>query len=208
MRAKNNIGLETVSEFTDQKTIRYINLKLALLGFPTVAAGSDPEFDEMRAALLQHQRETDRLLADYLCPADQRIQVFLDEYLKGTGQSIKLPGRTFVLDRYGLARALSLPPDRDEFISEHVRSYRVKQGVLHNPTADRRTTQGGFHIAEGGLGIPDDKRSVPKAVFGRVLQLALAPPQELLRLPFTSSGSEPPACSAPLPYPPLIRPDF
>ncbi len=155
MQARNNIGLGTVSELTDPKTIRYINLKLALLGFPTVAASPDPEFDEMTAALLQRQHETDRLLADYLCPADQRIQVFLNDYLKETGLAIKLPGRTFVLDRYGLARVLSLPPDGDELTSEHVRSYRVKQGVLHNPQADRRTTQGIFHIAEGGLGILD-----------------------------------------------------
>ena len=41
MRAKNNIGLGTVSECTDQKTIQYINLKLALLGFPAVVAGPD-----------------------------------------------------------------------------------------------------------------------------------------------------------------------
>ena len=207
MQAKNNIGLGTVSELTDQKTIRYINLKLALLGFPTVAASSDPEFDEMTAALLQRQHETDRLLADYLCPADQRIQVFLNDYLKETGLAIKLPGRTFVLDRYGLARVLSLPPDRDEFISEHVQSYRVKQGVLHNPQSDRRTTQGIFHIAEGGLGIPDDKRSVPKDVFGRLLQLALAPPPELLRLPFTASSSEPVECFVSLLLRPLVVPE-
>ena len=122
MRAKNNIGLGTVTELTDPKTIRYINLKLALLGLPTVAASSDPEFDEMAAGLLQHQHETDRLLADHLCPADQRIQFFLNDYLKETNLSVKLPGQTFILDRYGLARVLSLPPDRDEFVSEHVRS--------------------------------------------------------------------------------------
>src|SRR5580693_7900709 len=103
MGTKNNIGLGTATEFTDPKTIRYINLKLALLGFPTVAASSDPEFDEMAAALLQHQRETDRLLADYLCPADQRIQIFLNNHLRNTGITVRLPSRAFVLDRFGLA---------------------------------------------------------------------------------------------------------
>ncbi len=207
MQAKNNIGLWAAAELTDPKTIRYINLKLALLGFPTVAASADPEFDEMAAALLQHQHEVDRLLADHLCPADQRIQVFLNDYLKETNLSVKLPGQTFVLDRYGLARALSLPPDRDEFVSEHVRSYRVKQGVLHNPQADRRTTHGIFHIAEGGLGIPDDKRSVPKDVFGRMLQLAMTPPSELLRLPFTSLASDPATCFVSLLLRPLVVPE-
>ncbi len=207
MRAKNNIGLGTATELTDAKTIRYVNLKLALLGFPTATASSDPEFDEMAAGLLQHQHETDRLLANHLCPVDQRIHFFLNDYLKETNLSVKLPGQTFVLDRYGLARVLSLPPDRDEFVSEHVRSYRVKQGVLHNPQADRRTTQGIFHIAEGGLGIPDDKRAVPKAVFGRMLQLAMAPPLELLRLPFTASALEPAACFVSLLLRPLVAPE-
>src|SRR5690606_2324650 len=121
------------------------------------------------AALVSHHRESDRLLADYLCPADQRIQDFLDSYLGETGTVAKLPGRTFVLDHHGLARMLSLPPDRDEFVSDCVSSYRVHQGVLHNPLSDRRTTQGIFHIAEGGLPIPDDKVAVPKPVFARML---------------------------------------
>jgi hypothetical protein len=207
MGTKNNIGLDTMSEFADPKTIRYINLKMMLLGFPAVAASSDPDFADMTVGLLQHQHETDRLLANYLCPADQRIQIFLNDYLKETGLAIKLPGQTFGLDRYGLARVLSLPLDRDEFLSDLVRSYRVKQGVLHNPQTDRRTTQGIFHIAEGGLGIPDDKRSVPKAVFGRMLQLALAPPPELLRLPFTASAAEPAECFVSLLLRPLVVPE-
>ena len=113
-----------------------------------------------------------RLLADYLCPADWRINHFLTEYLYDTGLTIKLPTRTFVLDSAGLARELSLPPDRDEFISDITSSYRLRQGVLHNPAKDRRTTQGVFHVAEGGMPIPDDKLAVPKSVFAKLLQLA------------------------------------
>ena len=84
------------------------------------------------------------------------------------------PERTFVLDSPGLARELSLPPDRDEFMSDIVRSYRLRQGVLHNPVNDRRTTQGVFHVTEGGLPIPDDKMAVPKIVFGRLLDAGVA----------------------------------
>ena len=80
-----------------------------------------------------------------------------------------------MLDRPGLARVLSLPVDRDEFASGILNSYRVKQGVLHNPRSDRRTTQGIFHVAEGGLPIPDDKIGVPKAAFGKLLQPRLQP---------------------------------
>ena len=142
--------------------IPYINVKLALLGFPPVTAGDGAEFDDIVATLVAQYREKERLLANHLCPADQRIQTFLYDYLQDVPVT-KLPLRTFVLDRPGLARVLSLPVDRDEFISDILNSYRVKQGVLHNPRSDRRTTQGIFHVAEGGLPVPDDKIGVPKA---------------------------------------------
>ncbi|MDR2675166.1 MAG: hypothetical protein LBC18_09990, partial [Opitutaceae bacterium] len=59
--------------------------------------------------------------------------------------------------------------------------------MLHNPANDRRTTQGVFHIAEGGLPIPDDKLAVPKTTFAKLLALALHPTRELLRLPFPAN---------------------
>ncbi len=170
----------------EAKLVQFINLKLAGLGCPTVQTGSDPEMEAMTAVLLAHQRETRRLLANHLCPADHRIQTFLHDYLQDAPVA-KLPAQTFVLDQPGVARALSLSPARDEFVSDIVTSYRVKQGVLHNPKADRRTTQGIFHVAEGGLPVPADKIAVPKRVFGRMLQLALDPPRDLLGLPFTSA---------------------
>jgi phosphoenolpyruvate carboxykinase (diphosphate) len=194
-------------DFWDKKTILYINLKLALMGCPTVAANIDPEFEGLTDTLLLHQRETDRLLADYLCPADRRIQSFLNDYLGDVAPPVKLPSRSFMLDRYGLARSLSLPPDRDEYLSDLVQSYRVKQGVLHNPRSDRRTTQGLFHIAEGGLPIPDDKRGVPKVAFANLLRLALSPPREMLRLPFTSSQPDQAECFVALLLRPLVSPE-
>ena len=85
-----------------------------------------------------------------------------------------------------MARELSLPREGDSCDSPLLKSYRLRNGVLHNPANDRRTTQGVFHIAEGGLPIPDDKKAVPAAVFGRLLSRALNPPAEFLRLPFTA----------------------
>jgi phosphoenolpyruvate carboxykinase (diphosphate) len=164
----------------EAKLINYINLKLAALGCPTCEVGDSSQFEEM-STLLAHQREVNRLLANYLCPADNRIQTFLNDFLQDAPLA-KFPTSTFVLDRRGLARALSLPPSRHKFTSDIVNSYRVKQGVLHNPRSDRRTTEGIFHIAEGGLPVPADKVSVPKRVAGRLLQLAFAPPSSLLRL--------------------------
>src|ERR1700675_2462683 len=189
----------------DAKLIQYINLKLAALGCPTCETGDNSQFEEM-SALLAHQREINRLLANYLCPADNRIQTFLYDFLQEAPLA-RLPTRTFVLDRYGLARTLSLPPVRDSFASDIVNSYRVRQGVLHNPKSDRRTTEGIFHIAEGGLPVPADKVSVPKPVAGRLLQLAFAPPPDLLRLPFTSAQEKQAECFVSLLLRPIVSPE-
>jgi len=183
----------------------YINVKLSLLGCQTVPNARETEVNNLVSTLVAQYREKERLLANHLCPADQRIQTFLFDYLQDVPVA-RLPLRTFVLDRPGLARALSLPVDSDSFESDIVSSFRVKQGVLHNPRSDRRTTQGIFHVCEGGLPIPADKTAVPKAVFGKLLGLALAPPRELLRLPFTSTQKQPAECFVSLLLRPLVCP--
>jgi hypothetical protein len=171
---------------------RYLDLKLAALGQPTARAASDSLLLETVGPLLRSHHQKDLMLGQYLCPADMRIQSFLDAYLQEVcpGGAPRLPGNTFILDRPGLARLMSLPPGEDTFSSPYVRSYRIRQGVLHNPASDRRTTQGVFHIAEGGLGIPADKQAVPKQAFAALLAAALKPPQEVLALPFTAGQTE------------------
>jgi phosphoenolpyruvate carboxykinase (diphosphate) len=186
--------------------IPYINVKLALLGLPTVAAGGGEPLNDLVSSLVTHYREKERLLANHLSPADQRIQTFLYDYLQEIPVA-KLPVRTFVLDRPGLARKLSLPVDRDEHVSAILSSYRTKQGVLHNPRSDRRTTQGIFHVTEGGLPIPDDKIGVPTAAFGKMLGLALSPPREMLRLPFAATQPVPAECFVSLLIRPLVSPE-
>jgi hypothetical protein len=186
--------------------IAHINVKLALIGSPPVPIEGDAEFTEIVSAMAGQSREKDRLLGHYLCPVDQRIQTFLYDYLQNVPVT-KLPTRTFVLDRPGLARILSLPLDRDEFHSDIISSYRVKQGVLHNPRSDRRTTQGIFHITEGGLPIPDDKLGVPKITFAKMLALALNPPRELMQLPFTATQPKPAECLVSLLLRPLVCPE-
>ena len=95
-----------------------------------------------------------------------------------------------VLDQHGLARELSLPADGDDFQSGLLHSYRVRNGVLHNPRSDRRTTAGTFHVAEGGLPIPGDKRAVPKRTYTALFQAAVNPPHDLLLLPFTANQED------------------
>ncbi len=195
MKFKESLGFEnnkSIHYDRDDKLIEYINLKLASLGKPIYKGAGHLEFVELANNLIANHIEKNRLLSNYLCPVDQRIQDFINSYFSDIKleNEIRLPANTFLLDRHGLSRMLSIPPDKDEFISDIVSSYRIKQGILHNPKNDRRTTKGVFHIAEGGLPIPDDKLAVPKNVFANLLRSALNPPKELLTLPFTSSQEE------------------
>jgi hypothetical protein len=169
---------------TDQGLLTYINLRLAALDQPTSRATVDPYFLEITGPLLRNHYQKNQLLRDRLCPVDERIQSYLDSYLRG--RAPRLPSITFVLDRSGLGRVLSLPASCDSFASEYVRSYRVPQGVLHNSKSDRRTTKGSFHIVEGGLPVPNDKLEVPLETYQLLLDAALKPPESLLTLPFTA----------------------
>ncbi len=178
--------------------IRYINMKLASMNMPIYSkefsAGdsknmSDDEFIKLTENLLANYREKIRLLSGQIInPVDLRIQAFLNDYLKDIeyDKSIRIPTDSLVIDEPGMARELSMPPDRDEYINPHIKSYRIRQGILHNPKHDRRTTKGTFHVVSGGLPVPPDKKSVPKIVFANLLNAALNPPEELLELPFTS----------------------
>ncbi len=169
-----------------EELIRYINLKLAALGQPVSHTTADTHFLDIARPLVRNYYRKGQLLGDMLCPVDTRIQSFLDSYLSDVSDEIpRLPANTLVLDRPGMARVLSLPPDQDRLSSPYLQSYRIKQGILHNPRSDRRTTQGIFHIVEGGLPVPADKIAVPKIAFVRLLAAALRPPADVMALPFT-----------------------
>jgi len=193
----------------DLDLIQYLQLKLAALGQPASSSASDAPFLEIARPLLRNHYEKERRLGSYLCPADARIQSFLDEYLADACPDAavpRLPASTFILDRPGLARAMSLPPDLNCFSSPYLRSYRVPQGVLHNPSSDRRTTRGVFHIAEGGFPIPADKQAVPTRTFAALLAAALRPPREVLTVPFTAGQPEPAQLFVSLLLRPLVCP--
>ena len=190
MNIEQSLGLD--KKFEDPEKAReqlqlYINLKLASTGQPISHTGND-KFMSIAGDLLESYLEKNRQLHNYQCPADKRIQDFLDKYLENCEDDTpKLPSNTLVLDRYGVARELSIPSNSDKFTSDIVSSYRIRQGVLHNPANDRRTTKGSFHITEGGLPIPSDKKAVPQVTFSRLLKAALNPPEDLLQLPFTTN---------------------
>ncbi|HVS53508.1 MAG TPA: hypothetical protein VHD62_14230 [Opitutaceae bacterium] len=191
---------------SDAQLIAYLNLKLREIGQPGVAAPLGNGLAPLVDHFLALSREKDRALSRHLCPVDQRIQNFLYDHLESHGEVPRLPASTLVLDRPDLARVLSLPPDADRHQSDILASHRVRQGVLHNPRSDRRTTQGIFHIADFGLPVPDDKKAVPAATFGRLLQRALNPPPELRRLPFTATSTSAAECFVSLHLRPVVCP--
>ena len=72
-------------------------------------------------------------------------------------------------------------------------SYRCFNGVLNNPKADRRTTAGTFHVVEGGLAIPGDKRAVPKSSLSICFARRCNPRRDLMTLPYMSQSNQPSA---------------
>ncbi len=183
-----------------------INLRLEQLGLPVPDGFEESESARLVRPILARQREFSRRLADRLCAADGRIQAFLDSFLAQTGERPMIPRRTLVLDEPGLARSLSLPFDGDRFSSPLMNSYRLINGVLHNPATDRRTTAGVFHIAEGPVAVPDDKIAVPRVAYARLLVRAFQPPQADLVLPYSANQPEPAACLVSLYLRPLVAP--
>ncbi len=175
--------------------IQYINMQLAALGQPLYIDNDDiknqlshDRIISLTEDLIKSFREKSRLLSDYLSPADQRIQNFIDSYLEGLDVEIpRIPNNTFTLNQPGLARELSLPPDGDTFKNELVSSYRLKQGILNNPSKDKRTTEGTFHIVDSGLPVPTDKKEVPRHTFAHMLKAAIESTEELKTLPFTAN---------------------
>ena len=190
MKKTFGIGIDNEQEFISEKRIiQYINLKLAALGQPHFQDGRTARFLEIATPLLNNYKEQSRLLAAHQSPIMTRVQNFLNAYLDSEPgeQHTQLPGNTFVLDAHGLARTLSVPADSDAFESDIVKSYRTSQGVLTNPKNDKRTTKGVFHVVEGGLAIPNDKKAVPRLVFAQLLAAALDPPDALMQLPYTAN---------------------
>lgn len=210
---------EPITHRPRRDVIRYINMKLASMGQPIFegkiqeqADGmTEQEFVNLAESLLENYKEKMRLLSeDVINPVDRRIQTFLNNYLSDLEfeKSIRLPFDSFVLDKPGIGREVSLPPDQNSYSTPHFESFRIRQGILHNPASDRRTTKGSFHIVKGGLPIPDDKRKVPKITFAHLLHEALNPPDEIKVLPFTASQEKKAKVFVSLLLRPTVSPDI
>ncbi|HWQ79041.1 MAG TPA: hypothetical protein VN381_09495 [Anaerovoracaceae bacterium] len=195
---------------TREDRIQYINFKLASLGLPIYRsndAGSEngAYFIDLFDDIIKDYKEKKRMVDLNEVGIYKRINRFFSDYFGGSPDNgsfcpdngscggpnpPKCVADSLILDHYGLAREMSLPPDSNTFSNEYVNSYRIKQGVLNNPRNDRRTTEGSFHIVEGGLAIPYDKKAVPKEVFRKLYEAAVNPPEELMLLPFTAGQED------------------
>ena len=150
--------------------LQHINLQLASLGKPVCRLDTDESYLAIAESLLKQYTLQRRLLAEYRSPADRRIEGFLNTWLgeQGVHQPVSLPQASFILDQPGLARVLSLPLEQPEFHSPYVDSYRLLQGVLHNPRYDRRTTSpnflpggaAGLHFVEGREDVANGQKAV------------------------------------------------
>ena len=76
------LQLKGMTPAQNEELIRYINLKLVALGQPSSRGTTDPYFLEIVGPLLRNYYQKDQLLGNRLCPADTRIQQFLEAYLK------------------------------------------------------------------------------------------------------------------------------
>jgi hypothetical protein len=193
---------------TDRASLhRSILVKLAAQGFEVPEGRGEDSVRELAGDLFQRYAEQNRLLSDHLAPPDQRIQAFIDRYVALSGEpGVRLPHQTVIVDRHGLARQLSLPEIGFEYHNDEVSSYRLDNGVLHNPASDRRTTQGVFHVADVGLPVPAEKQAVPLRTYVRLLAQALTAPRNLMRLPFTSEWESPVDTMVSLLLRPLVCP--
>ncbi|HYO10101.1 MAG TPA: hypothetical protein VER17_14120 [Tepidisphaeraceae bacterium] len=169
--------------------------------------GDGAAIQEIAGGLLRSFREQQRRLRAHRCAADARVEAFLAEHFADVGATLRLPDQTLVLAEHGVARELSLPRASDEFTGPLLTSYRVRNGVLHNPRSDRRTTHGTFHVAEGGLPVPGDKKAVPKRVFGELFKRAVNPPDDLMMLPYTAQDERPARTFVSLLLRPLVCPE-
>ncbi|HSV13466.1 MAG TPA: hypothetical protein VLI90_04360, partial [Tepidisphaeraceae bacterium] len=212
MDVENALGLTMSGEAPPasvrQRRLRQVNLQLVASGLPVTSDG-DGEFSAVAKGVLDSFRMQARLLGEHRCPVDRRIESFLQAHFadETRGQApLRLPDRTVILGQHGIARELSLPAHGDQFANDLVTSYRVRNGVLHNPKNDRRTTKGTFHVAEGGLPVPFDKKAVPKAVFAQLFRAAMNSPKEMLEIPFTHGAPRPANSFVSLLLRPLVCP--
>lgn len=141
----NAIGLEHTA--AGRKRIRASRreaVRLALLAAGLDDAqppGGTARDGDLHQGIVSAFRSKARLLSHVRCPVDARIEAYLNRYLSDLQLDFTpgVPPAGVVLLRHGIARELSVPrPPGNRFESPLLKSYRVRNGVLHNPKATSR----------------------------------------------------------------------
>src|ERR1051325_1968034 len=138
-------GVRNFPESTEMRAAlqRFIRLQLLALGIQSLPDGADSVDTQLNRNLLANYRQKTRMLKDYPCPVDAAIEDFLNGLCRQNKlpADVRLPRTALTLSTAGLARELSLPRDGSTFANPLLKSYRLCNGVLHNPRSDRRTTK-------------------------------------------------------------------
>ena len=108
--AKNGPAIASADE--EERLREFVNLKLAARGHDIVGSEEDYPFLDLGRSLIASFQEKTRLLSDYLCPVDQAIHDYLAKTLGDTESPALVPAGALVLQRHGIGRMLSLPPDQ------------------------------------------------------------------------------------------------
>lgn len=154
---------------------------------------------EIAAPLIQSMRANQQLIKDSYPPVDRRLQDFINKTFPtsllpaGCTDQLKLPSplRTFQIDKANVAFELACPFNANYYQAPNGdQNYRIPQGLLANPSSDKRSTVGTFHVCQGGAKISGDKLEVPLKTTVYMLAKALNPPKEDLELPFTANANK------------------
>ncbi|TNJ27759.1 hypothetical protein GMRT_10109 [Giardia muris] len=174
---------------------------------PGAAPTSTPAGEQVTVSSIAHDlltslRGATVCLTKHLSPVDARVQRFIDANLRLSAlpasirDGLQLPAQVncFTMDRCGVAFELSTPFNANYYKASGTEAVHIPQGLLANPESDKRTTVGTFHVSEGHLPIPFDKRAVPTLTFAYLLYHALHPPTATLALPYTGTLPEAKRC--------------
>jgi len=95
-----------------------VNVKLKASGLPTNPDAESAELLKLAVGLPDNFHERQKHLKANQCPVDSRIETFLHKHFADCHlpTALKLP-ESLILDRHGIARALSLPETGDSFDS-------------------------------------------------------------------------------------------
>jgi len=177
------------------------------MGQPTSRSTADPYSLEVAMPLLRNHYQKDLLLGDMLCPADARIQAFLDNQLAATCVAgvPRLPSSRSSWTGPGVARVMSLPARGDQHRLAVLAVVPHRAGRAAQSKSDRRTTQGVFHRRGRAAGADRQDHSAEKGL-RTLLERALDRRRACWRCPSPRTSNSRPGCSCRCCCAPIVCP--